>query len=57
MTRCGAVTGPIRPRLKPPGLGRTRVEVTYAMMSRFSLGVIVVLLKTGIASGPVSMAS
>ena len=29
----------------------------YAMMSRFCCGVIVVSLKTGIASGPVSMAS
>ena len=52
-----SVTGPTRPRLKPPGFGSERTVVTYAMMSRFWAGVTVVSLNTGMASGPVSMAS
>ena len=50
------MTVPVRARENPPGLGSTRVSVMKAMMSRFSCGVIVPSSKTGIASGPVSIA-
>src|SRR3984893_7985049 len=52
-----SVTVPVRPSEKPPGLASFRVAMTYAMMSCFSAGVIVPSPKTGMASGPVSIAS
>src|SRR5262249_35667876 len=52
-----SVAGPTRPRLNPPGFGSARTVVTYAMTSRFWAGVTVVSLNTGMASGPVSIAS
>src|SRR5215468_5976683 len=52
-----SVTGPTRPRLNPPGFGSERTVVMYAMMARFWAGVMVVSLNTGMASGPVSIAS
>ena len=51
-----SVTGPIRPREKPPGLGSTRVSVMYAMMSRLACGDSAPSENTGMASGPVSIA-
>src|SRR5262249_36041775 len=51
-----SVTGPVRPREKPPGLGSTRVCVMKAMMSRLACGDSAPSENTGMASGPVSIA-
>src|SRR5690242_5001461 len=51
-----SVTGPVRPREKPPGLGSTLVCVMKAMMSRLACGGSAPSENTGMASGPVSIA-
>ena len=51
-----SLTGPREPSDRPPG-GTSRCAMRYAMMSRFPSGVTDESLNTGIAWGPVSIAS
>src|SRR5207249_12016725 len=52
-----SLTGPIRPSARPPGFGSVRSVSMYLITSRFWSAVIVLLLNTGMFSGPVIMAS
>src|SRR5690625_1006743 len=52
-----ALTGPILPRVRPPGAGVSSGYLTYEIMSRFSWGVMVASLNFGMDWGPVSIAS